>query len=133
MPRFSLVVLTVLLAGCSTTTGPVHLVRPVSSAAPETLDCVRTQFQRMGYREVETTPGGIAVTGVRVQRASWLLKLIGFQDTANQITAMVSQGQLQVTAVSSDPANPAEGGPAPGTHANRATEQHAERIAGACS
>jgi hypothetical protein len=137
MPRFILTVLAmlaVLVAGCTSSPRLVNLSRPTTSPAPQALDCVRTQFQRLGYRAEGSAPGATSVTGIRIHEAPWLLRLIGYRDTANQITASVSQGQLQVTAVSSDPANPMEGGLAgQGTTANRTTERHAEDIVRACT
>jgi hypothetical protein len=137
MLRFSLTVLAglaVLVAGCTSSPRLVNLSRPTTSPAPAALECVRTQFQRLGYTLAGSTPGTTSVTGIRIHEVPWLLRRIGFQNTANQITASVAQGQLQVTAVSSDPSNPMEGGLAgQGTTANRTTERHAEDIVRVCT
>jgi hypothetical protein len=77
------------------------------------MECVRRELDDMAY---EVTPGtqsgATTVTGIRVNEQPWWLKLIGYRNTADQITATVSGGQLHVTATSSDPAESPAGGPA---------------------
>jgi PBP1b-binding outer membrane lipoprotein LpoB len=134
MRTVSIVLLAFLLAGCSRDHRPVAFTGPAPAPASAALDCARTQLQNRGYNVVTSDQVAGSVTGVRVNERNWLLKLIGFTDTANQITATATSGQLQVTALSSEPGDPAQGGPSlVGEGANRQAEEDARVIFNACA
>jgi hypothetical protein len=50
--------------------------------------------------------GATSVRGTHVNEQPWWRHILGFSNTADQITASTSGDQLQVTAVSSDPDAP---------------------------
>jgi hypothetical protein len=111
--------------------------RPVSFSGPtatqQPLQCVAGQFETLGYSVAATTPAS-SITGLRINQPPIYLRLLGFRSTADQITATVAGNQLQVTATSSDPSDPGEGGRAgTGDGANRTAERHARQIVGACA
>ena len=68
--------------------------------------------------------GGV---NVRPWYTAWL-----YGDTADQITATVANGQLRVTAVSSDPNEIGDMGP-PETGASETATRNAEEVLEACS
>ena len=133
MRGITILALAILFTGCRSSSEPVTFAGP--SAPATALDCATAQLQNLGYTvERNTGPGSASVIGTRIKRPPRLLTWIGFRDTANQITATSTGGQLQVTAISSDPGDLAEGGLSlEGTGANRQTERDARQVFGACS
>jgi hypothetical protein len=90
-----------LLAACGGAAQPVQLTGPVPSASDQALRCATQQLAEHGY-DVSTDQTGV-VRGVHINTVPWWRRIFGIDATADQITAMVNGGQLQVTAVSSDP------------------------------
>ena len=92
-----------LLAGCAGTPQPVQLTGPAPAMASQTLACVSKALMDRGYSVDPQTGDETVVRGTHLNEQPWWLRVFGYRDTADQITASVTQGQLQVTAVSSDP------------------------------
>jgi hypothetical protein len=90
-----------LLAACGGAAQPVQLTGPIPSATDQVLTCATQQLANRGY-DVSTEQAGV-VRGVHLNEVPWWRRIFGIRATADQITATASQGQLQVTAVSSDP------------------------------
>lgn len=133
MRNFSIILLGVLLVGCGSYR-PVSYSGPIAGAMPQAMDCVRREFEQLGYTVTASEPTASSITAVRVEAPPWYRRFLGFQSTANQITAAVSQGELQVTAVSTDPTSAYEGGRAEtGDGANEQAERDTRQIVGACT
>ena len=69
--------------------------------------------------------GVIRATRLNVQ--PWWLKLIGYRDASDQLTATVAGGELRVTAASSDPEATTVGG------ASSAAERDARQLVNECA
>jgi hypothetical protein len=92
-----------LLAGCAGNPQPVQLTGPAPAMSSETLACVSKALTDRGYTVDPPGADQMLVRGTHVNEQPWWMRIFGYRDTADQITASVNQGQLQVTAVSSDP------------------------------
>lgn len=119
----------VLVAACAG--GPVAPARvsgPAPAPASQTFGCVNQKLRDMGYRVASTDEQAGVIVAMHPNPQPFWRRMLGFRDTADQLTVSVAQGQLQVTAVSSDPAE--EGG-ASGT-ASGAARTDAQRLLQAC-
>jgi hypothetical protein len=90
-----------LLAACGGAAQPVQLTGPMPATADQALSCATQQLAERGY-DVTTGQAGV-VSGIHLNEVPWWRRIFGIRATADQITASTNQGQLQVTAVSSDP------------------------------
>lgn len=132
MRALPVVFVAAIFAGCAARTGEVvQLSGPAPAPAAQTMTCLNREFQSMGYRVIDNDAQ--AVTAVHVNETPWYLRIIGYKDTADQITARVEGGQLRVSAISSDPTEPGAGGPAAaGGAASNAAARDARRLISAC-
>lgn len=132
MRRATVLPVVLLLAGCGGGLRPVELSGPAPTSASQVLDCVNRRAGEMGYEVVSTDQSRGTTTAIRRNEAPRLLRFIGFEDTADQITASVSGGQLRLTAISTDPEDPVAGGGGAVGGATREAQEDAQRILGAC-
>lgn len=131
MRLFSILMLAGVLASCGGYR-PVSFSEPIEAAQP--LQCAREEMEERGYEvaSAETTSG--TVTGHQINEQPWYKRILGFRSTADQISASVNAGNLQVTAISSDPTDASEGGRADtGLGATRDAERDALGIISECS
>ena len=96
-------VVTMLGAACAGNPQPVQLSAPMPATGAQALNCAANELTELGYSVAPMAAGATSVTGTHVNEQPWWRKIIGFRATADEITASVSGGELQVTAVSSDP------------------------------
>ena len=130
MRTIAMLFLVGLLAGCGGYR-PVSFVEPVTSAQP--LACAEEEMEERGYDVQIPQSATQSVTGLHINEQPWYKRLLGFRSTADQISASISGGNLQVTAVSSDPTEAAEGGRAQtGLGATRDAERDALAIISIC-
>jgi hypothetical protein len=99
-------VVILLAGGCAGNPEPVQLSGPVPATSSQALNCVGNELTRLGYAVDPMPAGATSVRGTHVTEQPWWRRILGFDDTTDQITASASGGQLQVTAVSSDPDAP---------------------------
>lgn len=135
MRRLATLTAAAVLAGCGGRSAqPVELSRPAPAPAAQTLDCVARELDRMDYTITSQDRQAGVIRATYVNEQPWWRRIIGISNTADQITATVSQGQLQVTATSSDPTEPPAdraGAQAPGA-ASAAAQNNARQLVSAC-
>ena len=96
--------LMLLLAACGAgASTPMQLSGPAPGGTTPTMDCVTRQLTRLGYTISSSDAGTGTVQATHLNPAPWYQRILGFNDTADQITAIVGQGELKVVATSSDP------------------------------
>lgn len=128
------VLVAVLLGGCGggSSVQPVDLSAPAPASTPVAMECVTRELDELGYEIVpanETAPN--QVTGVRINEPPWYVQWL-YGNTADQITASISQGQLRVSAISTDPEGIGREGP-PATGASEAATRNAQSILETCA
>jgi hypothetical protein len=132
MRNLSPLLVAVVLGACSSRVNvrPVELSAPAPQPAAVTLECVTRELDNLGF-ETTTRTADSSVTGIRINERPWYTSWL-YGDTADQITATVTNGQLRVTAVSSDPQEIGEQGP-PETGASETATLNAQEVLEACS
>jgi len=129
----------VLLAACAGggARQTVQLTGPATGSSTQTMECVNRQLQSMNYQVAATGQQTGSITATRRNEQPWWLRMVGYRDTADQLTISTEQGQLRVSALSSDPGDPAGGGggrdATGGTAASAGAQQDARRIINACA
>jgi hypothetical protein len=108
---------------------PPQFSRPVPEPASQALTCANQELERMGYTVAATDPSAGRVVGVVRNDPPWWLRMVGFRETADQLTVTVAQGEMRVTAISTDPV--AERGSPGGV--SRAAQQQAQSLLNACA
>lgn len=118
-----------VLVGCGGRTGQaVQISAPAPAAASATLTCVRGELDEMAYEVSSSNDQAGTIQGVRRNEEPWWLKIIGYRDTFDRITATVAGGELSVTATSSD----AEGQGGVIAGASDAAARDARQLLGEC-
>lgn len=118
-----------MLMGCAGPVGqPVELTVPAPAPVNETTACINEELEDMAYEITSNAQSGV-IQALRVNEQPWWLKLIGYRDHVDQITATITNDQLRVIATSSDPTATA----AATTGASEAAERDARRIVNECT
>ena len=125
----------VLVAACGGGSRmPVQLAAPAPASVPQTVDCVSRQLQSMDYNVVSNDPQSGTIVARHINEQPFWLRMIGYRNTADQLTITMEANQLRVAAVSSDPEAPGTGGVAEaGGAASSAAQRDAQRLLNACS
>ena len=132
MRNVSPLLLAAALGACSggVNVRPVDLSAPAPQSAAVTLECVTRELDNLGF-DTSVRRTDSSVTGVRINERPWYTSWL-YGDTADQITATVTNGQLRVTAISSDPREIGEPGP-PESGASEIATHNAQEILETCS
>lgn len=134
MKRASAVMAVALVGACAggTTVQPVDISAPAPAAsAAVTMECVTRELDSMGYEVPANQAGTMQVTGIRINEKPWFVRWL-YGNTADQITATIDNGQLRVSASSSDP-NDIGDDTMPTTAASDVAARNAQSVLDTCA
>lgn len=127
-----IVIVTAGIVGCSggRTLQPVEVSAPAPESTAVTMECVTRELENLGYEVPANVSTPSSVTGIRINEQPWYVRWL-YGNTADQITATIEGGQLQVTASSTDPDGAGQDQPTSG--ASQAAVENAETVLETCS